>query len=207
MSANPVLPLGYSPIPKGCLANVATFLEMKERPAARPSRPADRPLRVARMEPADLSAYRALMRAVGEAWMWQSRLVMDDAALAAILRDPDVEIHVLRDGARAVGIAELDFRHPGECELGYFGLIADAIGKGAGRFLMDAVLERAWTKPIRRLWVHTCTFDHPGALAFYIRSGFRPYKFEVEVLEDPRLTGHFPREAAAQVPLLDEASP
>jgi hypothetical protein len=65
---------------------------------------------------------------------------------------------------------------------------------------MDQAVARAWAKPIRRFWVHTCSFDHPGALDFYRRSGFRAYAFAVEVADDPRLTGHLPRHAAPQVP-------
>jgi hypothetical protein len=68
--------------------------------------------------------------------------------------------------------------------------------------LMNEALVRAWARPISRFWVHTCSFDHPGALAFYQRSGFRPYQVMVEVHQDPRLTGHLPPEASPQVPLI-----
>jgi hypothetical protein len=69
--------------------------------------------------------------------------------------------------------------------------------------LVNFAIDRAWARPIRRLWAHTCNFDHPAALAFYYRSGFRPYAFMVDVADDPRLTGHMPRTAAPHVPLLD----
>ena len=67
---------------------------------------------------------------------------------------------------------------------------------------MNEALQRAWDQPIARLWVHTCTFDHPNALGFYQRSGFRPYQVMVEVHPDPRLTGHLPRKASPQVPVM-----
>jgi hypothetical protein len=35
-------------------------------------------------------------------------------------------------------------------------------------------IERAWARAIDRFWVHTCTHDHPGALAFYLRTGSGP---------------------------------
>ena len=41
---------------------------------------------------------------------------------------------------------------------------------------MNRALELAWSRPISRVWVHTCTFDHPSALAFYQRSGFLPFR-------------------------------
>jgi hypothetical protein len=67
---------------------------------------------------------------------------------------------------------------------------------------MNSATELAWSKPIRRFWVHTCTFDHPSALSFYLRSGFTPYAFRVEVQADPRLTGALPLTAAPHVPLI-----
>ena len=53
-----------------------------------------------------------------------------------------------------------------------------------------------------RSWLHTCTLDHPQALTFYQRSGFTPYRREVEVADDPRLIGKAPRHAAAHVPII-----
>ena len=54
-----------------------------------------------------------------------------------------------------------------------------------------------------RVWLHTCTFDHPAALAFYQRSGFRPFRRQVEVVNDPRLDGTVPRDVARHVPVIE----
>mgnify|MGYP001283809227 CR=1 FL=1 len=199
---NPPLPFGYSPVPPGKLANVVTCLEMLERPPARPAPPANG-LSVERWTAPTPETYRDLFRRIGEDWMWVSRLVMPDAKLAAILNDPLVEVYALTDGRQRLGLLELDFRKEGECELAFFGLVPEAIGAGAGRRLMNAAIERAWSKPIHRFWVHTCHFDSPAALPFYQRSGFRPYAFMVEVCDDPRLTGEMRRDAASHVPLID----
>ena len=202
-TVNPPLPDGYSAVPAGKIANVVTCLEMLEKPPAKPARPGEPGLTIERWDRPDLGEYRALFRAIGEEWMWFSRLVMPDDKLRSILGDPDVHVYTLLEGARRVGLLELDFRKAGECELAYFGLVADAIGQGAGRMLMSAAIEKAWEKPIRRFWVHTCHFDHPGAVAFYQRSGFTPYAFMVEVTDDPRLTGQMRRDAARHVPLIE----
>jgi hypothetical protein len=50
--------------------------------------------------------------------------------------------------------------------------------------------------------VHTCSLDHPQAIAFYEKCGFRPYKRAVEIERDPRLTGLMPRAAARHVPVI-----
>jgi GNAT superfamily N-acetyltransferase len=123
--------------------------------------------------------------------------------LQTVLHDPRVSVHALLSGGRSVGLLELDFRVEAECELAYFGLVSDAIGTGAGRFLIAQAVDLAWRRPIKRFWVHTCHFDHPAALDFYQRAGFRPYKMMVEVMDDPRLTGVLPRSAAPHVPLIE----
>lgn len=76
------------------------------------------------------------------------------------------------------------------------------IGTGAARFLMNRALERAWSRDVRRVRVHTCTLDHPSALAFYQRSGFRPFRRQIEIADDPRLDGVAPRTAAKHVPIV-----
>ncbi|MBC7311895.1 MAG: GNAT family N-acetyltransferase [Rhizobium sp.] len=202
-TVNPPLPDGYSAVPAGKIANVVTCLEMLEKPPAKPARPAEPGLTIERWDRPDLGEYRALFRAIGEEWMWFSRLVMPDEELRAILSHPEVHVYALTDDGRRIGLLELDFRTDGECELAFFGLVTDAIGHGAGRMLMNAAIEKAWARPIGRFWVHTCHFDHPGALSFYQRSGFRPYAFMVEVTDDPRLTGQMRRDAARHVPLIE----
>ncbi|NGM36861.1 GNAT family N-acetyltransferase [Methylobacterium sp. DB0501] len=198
---------GYTPVPPTHVATVVTYLEMREPPAGplsgSPALPTGEPLPLDVIGP-DVARYRALYRAVGESWLWFGRARMTDDALLAILRDPDVEALALTEDGRDIGLIELDWRRPGEAELVYFGLVPDSVGRGRGRRLMDEALRRAFARPIGRLWVHTCTLDHPGAVAFYRRSGFRPYARAIEVTPDPRLTGDLPRDAAGQIPLLSE---
>jgi GNAT superfamily N-acetyltransferase len=203
--SNPVLPLGYSSVAPGQLANAVTCLEMTERPATQPGTELPAPFKLAQLGGLDLAGYRSLYRRVGEPWLWSSRLAMPDRELLAILGDKHVQAYALCEGPERVGLLELDFRVAGECELAFFGIVPGQIGLGLGRSLMDATVSLAWARPITRFWVHTCSFDHPRALEFYIRSGFRPFAFQVEVLEDPRLTGHLPRSAAPHVPLLQGA--
>nr|WP_298685629.1 GNAT family N-acetyltransferase [uncultured Dongia sp.] len=204
---NPPLPLGYSPLDPGQIANVVTCLEMLAPPPPRPARPGDEAFVLQPWVRPSLTDFRDLFRRVGEDWLWYSRLLMADEKLRAILDSPDVDLYRLYDGDDVLGLLELDFREAGQCELSFFGLVPQAIGKGAGRYLVDRGIALAWNraadKPsISRLWVHTCTFDHPAALGFYRKAGFVPYAFMVEVADDPRLAGHLPRTAAPHVPLL-----
>lgn len=177
---------GYHALPPGHIANVVTCLEMTARPDVRPAAAGGFSLQALA---GDTARFRRLFDAVGRDLMWFSRLFMPEEELAAIIGDAAVECYAMVDQGRDIGLLELDFREAGQCELSFFGLVPGAIGKGAGRWLMNEALTRAWAKPITRLWVHTCSFDHPAAVSFYQRSGFRPYQVMVEVHPDPRLTG------------------
>jgi N-acetylglutamate synthase-like GNAT family acetyltransferase len=113
----------------------------------------------------------------------------------------------LEQDGNATGLAELDFARPGEVEVAMFGVVPAATGTGAARALMDAALAESARPGIGRVWLHTCTFDHPAAPRFYAARGFMPFKFAIEVSDDPRLTGHLPRTAARHVPLIDQPKP
>ena len=192
--------MSYAPVADGELAAVVTFLEMHAAPEfATPKSPLSLQ-RLERPAPAD---YRALFRQVGGPWLWFSRLVMDDAALAAIIQHPDVELHAVLDEAGArCGMLELDFREAGECELAFVGLVPELSGQGHGRWLLSEALRLAWRPGIRRVHVHTCSLDHPAALAAYRRAGFVAFKRAIETFPDPRLLGILPRDSAPQLPVL-----
>ena len=195
------LPDGYLDLAPGKLANVVTNLEMFARPPERPD-PSGIRATLRRMERPPLNEYRVLFHKVGDEYLWYSRLVMSDEELREVIHDPAVEVYAVDVDGTAEGMLELDFRTKDEAEITYFALTDRLIGSGTGRWLMNRALEIAWSHPINRLWVHTCTLDHPSAVDFYIRSGFVPFKRQIEVCDDPRVTGVVPREVARSVPVL-----
>ena len=197
-----LLPDGYSDVPAGKIAAVVTSLEMTARPPLRPDPPAEAGFSLIRIERPDLDWFRTLFRRVGQDYLWFSRLRMSDAALAAELLDSAMETFSLRRDGQDLGLLQLDFRVAGEAEISYFGVADELVGTGAGRWLMNRALDLAWSRPIGRFWVHTCTLDHPAALSFYLRSGFTAFRRQVEVADDPRLLGHLPRHVAPGIPIL-----
>ena len=193
--------MALTPVPASDVATIVTSLEMRTRPKPRPMPPSD--LRLIRWPQPELAKYRALFRRVGEPWLWFSRLVMPDDEVAAIIGSAQVHVFAVEDRSGIeVGMLELDFRTAGECELAYFGLVPELAGRGHGRWLMAQALALAWNGEVERLWVHTCTLDHPSALGFYRAQGFTPFARAIETFPDPRLTGHLPRGAAPHVPIL-----
>jgi GNAT superfamily N-acetyltransferase len=201
---------GFHGVAAGDLAAVVTALEMTVPPAflRRPGIEPDVPLQLVRWNQCAPERYRLLYRRIGAPWLWWSRLALDDAALAAILHDPAVELYAVIDRARVeIGILELDFRQPEACEIAFFGFVPKATGQGFGKWLMRRALQRAWTggeaaRDIARVWVHTCTLDDPRAVAFYQRQGFVPVARFVEVFRDPRAAGLLPADIAPLHPLI-----
>lgn len=200
----PVAPLGLIDLPPGTIAAVVTYLERRASLEDGAFPPLS-PLALAPLG-ADVPRYRALFAQVGEPWLWTSRRLVDDAALGAILGHPDVAAFAVRDGTRDVGLVEIDRRVPGTAEIGFFGLVPDYAGRGLGRAVMGEALRRAFAPPATRVWLHTCTQDHPAALGFYLRCGFRCYRRAIEVAPDPRLTGHLPRGAGLHHPIIEGAT-
>lgn len=193
---------GYTDVPAGKIAFVVTFLEMLRAPETPLSRPRT-DLALETWNHPEPDGYRQLFRAVGGDWIWFGRLNLGDEELRALFAEPGRKtFRLIRDG-RPAGLLELDFANPEEPELAYFGLIPDAIGGGAGRWMMAQALQMVWARQeTKRVWLHTCTGDSPQALPFYLSCGFSAYKRAIEIADDPRLTGLYPKDAAPQFPLI-----
>jgi GNAT superfamily N-acetyltransferase len=123
--------------------------------------------------------YRFLYDAVGEPWNWRSRTKLTDDALAAIIHDPRDEVHVLFLDGVPTGFAELDRRVENEIEIVQFGLMPAFIGQRLGPYFLQWAIDQAWSYHPKRLWLHTCTADHPAALSTYLKAGFSIYKEEI----------------------------
>jgi GNAT superfamily N-acetyltransferase len=192
---------GYYQLPTGKLGNIGTRLEMKALPMrSLHAWPSD--LSLVPAAKVDLDSYRQLFRAVGQDFLWFSRLIMSDEKLRDTLTNPGTEPFTLMRGNDIIGILELSFRDMPDCEVSFFGLVKTEIGKGTGSALIDEAIRRAFAKPINRLWLSTCTLDHHKALNFYRKAGFTPYLRFFEVHDDPRLQGKLPLTAAPQIPVI-----
>lgn len=191
---------GYTDLAPGKLASIVIYLEMRT-PPSHPIAPSST-FAIRQVDQPDLAWYRQLFRDVGEPWLWFSRLRMSDSELRSILSDPAVDIFALSYEGKDQGLLEFDRRKFPDIEVAYFGVTPALIGKGAGRALMAHGLALEWQRHPQRIWVHTCSADHPSALSFYQKFGFVPYKRAIEVADDPRVTGEMPRSAAPHIPLI-----
>ncbi len=163
-----------------------TYLEMTKHPKLPPPPAPAISYRVERVDKPSVQFYRYLYNVVGEPWLWHERRKVGDAALAEILDDPALSLLVAYAEGEPAGYAELTGASRPDIELAYFGIVPKFIGKGLGPTLLHTAVEAAWQRAPRRLWVHTCSLDHPKALGCYERAGFKIYDRVVRRIRDPR---------------------
>jgi N-acetylglutamate synthase-like GNAT family acetyltransferase len=136
--------------------------------------------------------YRHCYRTVGEAFHWRDRWDWTDDEITAHVVDPNIQLHVAtRDGTLA-GWYELR-RVPEDesVEIAYFGIVQAEFGRGFGKHLLSCAVRDAWALGPKRVWLHTCTLDHPNALPNYVARGFTQYKTEQYEVESPKRLARF----------------
>jgi GNAT superfamily N-acetyltransferase len=155
-----------------------TSLEMTSRAALRDAAPPAADVRVEHARACPPSFYRYLYAEVGRAWRWTDRAAWTDDEIRAHLCQPGVAVHVLYAAGAPAGYFELTRHGDGSCEISYFGLLPEAMGRGLGKYLLTCAVEAAWDTGTSRVWLHTCTLDGPAALPNYLARGFQPYRRE-----------------------------
>lgn len=167
---------------------VTYHLEMLDPSEARPARLDDPAVEVRRARIPCPELNRFLYTAVGGNWYWHERLTWTYAEWKAYVDRPGFETWVGYSDGTPCGYFTLELQDGGSVEIRNFGLLPRFIGRGLGGHLLTAAIERAWDMGARRVWVHTCNFDHPGALSNYLARGFRIFKEERDEKEMPEAT-------------------
>jgi GNAT superfamily N-acetyltransferase len=156
-----------------------TYLEMRSPKELRPAvAPTPEPA-IERMADCPVPFFRYLYREVGKAYHWTDRLNWSDETIRTYLATPGVSIWLMSSQGEPAGYFELRQYDDGSVEIAYFGLLPGYIGRGWGKFLLTRAVQSAWDLGTDRVWLHTCTLDHPAALPNYLKRGFRPFREEV----------------------------
>lgn len=156
-----------------------TYLEMTDPGQFRPGFGEFPDFTVRRVDNPGPDLYRQLYRTVGENYQWRDRWDWTDEQIAAHLASPDIGLYVAQVAGRFAGFYELRRVHEDDSiEIAYFGLAPESLGKGLGKHLLSYAVMDAWGMKPKRVWLHTCTLDHPAALPNYLARGFAPYRTE-----------------------------
>lgn len=164
------------------------YLEMLDPRELRPRRSSRTDLALVRVQPPMPELNRFFYTAVGGAWFWMDRLPWTYRQWQEYLQRPELETWMLTVNGVPAGYFELEHQAEANVEIAYFGLLPAFVGGGLGGHLLTCAIERGFAMGARRVWVHTCTFDHPRALANYQACGLKLYDqddFEVDLPDQP----------------------
>lgn len=154
-----------------------TYLEMKAPPAERaPAAPAN--VRLERVIHCPWHLYRYLYTEVGRAYHWVDRLSWGEKEHSEYLAGPST-VWLLSVGGAPAGFFDLRDEGDEGVEIALFGLMPEFVGQGLGKFLLMRAIEEGWATGTHRVWLHTCTLDHPSALPNYKKRGFSYVREEV----------------------------
>jgi ribosomal protein S18 acetylase RimI-like enzyme len=154
------------------------YLEMRDPARLRPSRvPEPAPQIVCAQIPSPALS-RFLYTSVGGNWHWSDRLPWTWQRWMEWLDRPEVQTWIMYVMGTPAGYVELE-KQGDDVEIAYFGVAPEFIGRKLGGHLLSVGIQRAWEMGVRRVWVHTCSLDHPAALGNYQARGMTVYREEV----------------------------
>ena len=114
---------------------------------------------------------------IGKRHQWIDRLIWQDKDWLKYISNENLRTYIFKRENDLVGYFELIFNN-NDCEIAYFGILEEFIGKGYGGFLLSEALKIGFKKA-NRIWVHTCSLDHPNAIENYKSRGMKIFKTEI----------------------------
>lgn len=176
-------------VPSGHIASVITYLKRTRGPDPTAADKIAARYTLEWTTGYSATAYKQLCKDIGGPWLWYARLGLSDEALQSILDEPSRHLAILFDRGKAAGYVEIDAVDARFPVLSFLGLARGYEGRGLGQPLLEAGIARIWTDNTNAILSETCTLDHPGALGFYLKSGFVSTRRAIEVAPDPRMNG------------------
>jgi len=122
---------------------------------------------------------------VGYEYRWGGRNNWDRNDWNWYVNRDELETWVAYISATPIGYFELEKGTESDIHIQAFGLLPNFIGKGFGGYLLTKAVEIAWDMQAKRIWVNTCSHDHPHALQNYLARGFKIIKVTEEPANKP----------------------
>lgn len=155
-----------------------TYLEMHARSELCPKRAVDERFSIREATTVQWQLNRFMYLLVGGQWSWKDKAGWSDDQWKVYAASPSLRTFTAAHDGSPAGYFEL-FKHADHSvELAYLGLTPAFIGRGYGGALLTKAIEESWEMKPARVWVHTCTLDHPAALENYLSRGFKIYRTE-----------------------------
>ena len=136
-------------------------------------------LEIVLVDKPDYQLNKFFYKEIGKKHRWIDRLSWSERQWQSYLENNNVKTYVLREKENLIGYFERIFYQSNkECEIAYFGILEEYIGKRYGGYLLSEALKMSFEFGSKRVWVHTCSLDHKHALDNYKARGMRVFKSE-----------------------------
>ena len=122
---------------------------------------------------------------VGKDFFWRDRLKWSDQDWLNYINNDFFKLYILKYNNKLAGYYELLYDpRTSSMEIPYFGIFKEFYEKGIGGYLLTDAILNSFSQKVNKVWVHTCTLDHPNALKNYLARGMKVFKTE-EIFFNP----------------------
>ena len=154
------------------------FLHIKSLEDLNYSKIGDKDIFVKKEKDFDINLPKFLYREIGKDYYWKDRLFWSDKNWSDYVSQPGYQLHTLYKDKNLVGYYEVLSDNYLNFEIAYFGIFKEFFGRKMGGYLLSYAIKNSFYQGAKKVWVHTCTLDHPNALKNYLARGMKIFKTE-----------------------------
>ena len=135
------------------------------------------------LNPTNFQLNKFFYKNVGKKHQWVDRLIWTETQWIDYVSSKNVKTYIFKNKDNLAGFFELiSHIEKKEIEIAYFGLLEEFQNKKLGSYLLSEAIKKSFLNDINRVWLHTCSLDHPNALNNYIARGMKIFKTETVFL-------------------------
>ena len=132
----------------------------------------------------DFQLNKFFYKEIGKKCYWIDRLAWADQNWIEYVSNKNLITYILKNNDNLVGYCEIILnKKKQESEIVYFGILEEYFGKKLGGFFLTEIIKKSFLLNTKRVWVHTCSWDHKNALKNYLSRGMKVFKSEIQKKE------------------------
>ena len=131
------------------------------------------------IDPINFQLNKFFYKNIGKKHKWEDRLAWSEEKWIYYVSSENVQTYVCKFKNDLAGFFELIYHlEKKETEIAYFGILEEYHNKKLGSYLLSFAIKKSFENNIKRVWVHTCSYDHKNALNNYLKRGMKIIKSE-----------------------------
>ncbi len=131
-------------------------------------------------DPCNFELNKFFYKQIGKKHQWIDRLNWTNNEWIKYVKNKNLKTFILKKNNELVGFFELILNYEiCEGEIAYLGILEDYFSNGCGGYLLTQAIKKSFEEGVKRVWVHTCSLDHPNAIQNYKSRGMKIFKTEI----------------------------